>query len=358
MLNHMPKKTVLLATDGTIPIQTKELAKALNRICKHIKFDSAKEPIGIKGAYVSSPESYKKIEKRTTPLLKSHSTILIATALPYDNNWFMESHGKVVILSFSGWDFLTNIPANNGMAGFVARIVANELDSTLQHDQNSGCAYDFLWDKTGIDNRLRSGATCRSCTKHITSLAKKFPDRQLSFFDCTIAQGLEDLLSILDFVSSASKREQDVIQHHSAKKRSRKTYDVFLCHNSADKPEVRKLFAALEKENISPWFDERHLQPGVPWQTVLENEISRIKSAAIIVGPNGKGPWQDLEVQAFLSEFTKRRCRMIPVILESSPKVPNLPIFLKSFTWVDFRKSDPDPMKQLIWGITGSRSSD
>jgi hypothetical protein len=24
-------------------------------------------------------------------------------------------------------------------------------------------------------------------------------------------------------------------------------------------------------------------------------------------------------------------------------------------TWVDFRKRDPDPMEQLIWGITGER---
>jgi hypothetical protein len=24
-------------------------------------------------------------------------------------------------------------------------------------------------------------------------------------------------------------------------------------------------------------------------------------------------------------------------------------------TWVDFRKADPDPMEQLIWGIAGER---
>ena len=32
---------------------------------------------------------------------------------------------------------------------------------------------------------------------------------------------------------------------------------------------------------------------------------------------------------------------------------PELPAFLESFHAVDFRKPDPDPMNQLIWGITG-----
>jgi hypothetical protein len=27
-------------------------------------------------------------------------------------------------------------------------------------------------------------------------------------------------------------------------------------------------------------------------------------------------------------------------------------------TWVDFRKEDPDPLEQLVWGITGQRGRD
>jgi len=58
---------------------------------------------------------------------------------------------------------------------------------------------------------------------------------------------------------------------------------------------------------------------------------------------------------AFLSEFVNRGCPVIPVLLPDVGKVPVLPIFLKGMTWVDFRRQDPDPMKQLIWGITGQR---
>ena len=36
-------------------------------------------------------------------------------------------------------------------------------------------------------------------------------------------------------------------------------------------------------------------------------------------------------------------------------QAPELPRFLRAMTWVDFRATDPDPMKRLIWGITGQR---
>jgi hypothetical protein len=32
-------------------------------------------------------------------------------------------------------------------------------------------------------------------------------------------------------------------------------------------------------------------------------------------------------------------------------------LFLRGMTWVDFRAADPDPLAQLIWGITGQRPS-
>jgi hypothetical protein len=43
------------------------------------------------------------------------------------------------------------------------------------------------------------------------------------------------------------------------------------------------------------------------------------------------------------------------VILPDCEKPPELPLFLKGMTWVDFRKKDPNPLQQLIWGITNKR---
>ncbi|MGZ3623588.1 MAG: TIR domain-containing protein [Ktedonobacteraceae bacterium] len=133
-------------------------------------------------------------------------------------------------------------------------------------------------------------------------------------------------------------------------------FDVFLCHNNKDKPEVKRIGERLREMGMYPWLDEWELQPGIPWQRSLEQQITQIKSAAVFVGKEGIGPWQQEELEAFLNEFVNRRCPVIPVLLPDAPKVPQLPVFLKSRTWVDFRNWDPDPLKQLVWGITGERA--
>jgi hypothetical protein len=51
----------------------------------------------------------------------------------------------------------------------------------------------------------------------------------------------------------------------------------------------------------------------------------------------------------------KRGCPIIPVILAEATKKMQLPAFLEGMTWVDFRMQDPDPMEQLIWGISGEQ---
>jgi hypothetical protein len=132
-------------------------------------------------------------------------------------------------------------------------------------------------------------------------------------------------------------------------------FDVFLCHNGEDKPAVRDIAQQLVKEGIKPWLDEREIRPGTSWQTALEQQIGIIKSAAVFVGDSGIGPWQLPEIQAFLNQFVKRACPVIPVVLGSAKSTPKLPLLLENLHWVDFRATHLDPLKQLIWGITGKK---
>ncbi|SLM45459.1 membrane hypothetical protein [Nitrospira sp. ND1] len=132
-------------------------------------------------------------------------------------------------------------------------------------------------------------------------------------------------------------------------------FDVFLCHNTEDKSEIRKIADDLSRRGLKPWLDEREMQPGKPWQAILENQIETIEAAAVFVGKSGLGPWQNMEMRAFISEFVERACPVIPVILPSAAETPKLPILLKSLHWVDFRNIDSDPLKHLIWGITGKK---
>jgi GTPase SAR1 family protein len=132
-------------------------------------------------------------------------------------------------------------------------------------------------------------------------------------------------------------------------------FDVFLCHNQEDKSEVKKIGRLLKERGLAPWLDEWELRPGFPWQRLLEEQITHIKSVAVFVGKNGVGPWQHNELDAFLREFVRRGCPVIPVLLVDAPQEPALPVFLNAMTWVDFREQGSEPMERLIWGITGRR---
>jgi hypothetical protein len=135
-------------------------------------------------------------------------------------------------------------------------------------------------------------------------------------------------------------------------------FDVFLCHNSEDKPAVREIARKLSRENIKPWLDEEQIRPGTSWQTALELQIESIKSAAVFVGDRGVGPWQRPEIQAFLNQFVKRECAVIPVVLDSVKTTPKLPLMLENLEWVDFRVTASQPLQRLIWGITGEKPSE
>ncbi len=133
-------------------------------------------------------------------------------------------------------------------------------------------------------------------------------------------------------------------------------FDVFLCYNSKEIEDVKRIGEQLKERNILPWLDIWEMVPGERWLKTLEKQIKKIKTVAVFIGPKGKGPWQDREISEFLVKNIKKKCRIIPVILPGRKGNPRLPIFLNAFHCVDFRKNDPDPLEQLVYGITGKIS--
>jgi small GTP-binding protein len=129
-------------------------------------------------------------------------------------------------------------------------------------------------------------------------------------------------------------------------------FDVFICHNWEDKPAVRQIARQLRERGLRPWLDERELRPGFPWQPALEDIIAGIPAVAVVVGAR-VGPWQEQEFTAFLRQSVRRRCAIVPVLLPTANPT-NLPVFLEGLTWVDLTKTEPDPIDQLVWGITGT----
>ncbi|GAC1358404.1 MAG: hypothetical protein NVSMB38_41440 [Ktedonobacteraceae bacterium] len=132
-------------------------------------------------------------------------------------------------------------------------------------------------------------------------------------------------------------------------------YDVFICYNQDDVDGVRPIGKQLMTHGILPWFDEIDLQPGRPWMAQQEELVQKIPAAAVFIGKSGIAPWQQMQVYTFLEQFVWRRCPVIPVILTDVSGKPSLPPFLRNMAWVNFGKQAPDPLGQLIWGITGKR---
>ncbi|HMI92446.1 MAG TPA: TIR domain-containing protein [Polyangiales bacterium] len=217
---------------------------------------------------------------------------------------------------------------------------------------------------TALYGAIADGRTLREALEHANQrLALSGARVQLTLF---AADPDERLLSLTGTRNAApvsaptsapetAPNALDVMRERLVAKRSAGCFDVFLCHNGADKHTVKQIGRALKAKGILPWLDEWELPPGQPWQALLERQIGTIRSAAVFVGRAGMGPWQEREVDALLRAFVNRQAPIIPVLLSDAPTVPVLPTFLGAMTWVDFRLADPDPLARLSWGITGER---
>lgn len=181
---------------------------------------------------------------------------------------------------------------------------------------------------------------------------------QCDDFVITLVDGPDEVGDVRPAVAEMNsnanaQRDQDVAATTLKGKREAGDYDVFLCHNVGDKPAVLRIVQALEARGILPWLDIHDIQPGSRWQQEMAKGIEKSRSAAVLIGPAGPGPWHEAEME-LINDWSARNKgrRVIPVILEGTANDPELPGFLRVWSTVDMRTADPDPVEQLIWGIT------
>ncbi len=315
---------------------TMKLAPALEIV-------KGKSAFKIRTPLISAPKTYQQLSPAVMNECADSDYVALFTGVQYDNNFFWEGVDNKSIISFWGWDSLTRLPMDNGAVLFLCATILQNLDIGVRHGENTGCINDIWMDKTGVDLGMKVGLVCAECLRHFRANGDKSHKKVLS-----------QIQAVLNDLGTASRSELDICAFWK-RKYVQDGFDVFLCHNVEDKDFLREMNTRLKKAGVITWFDEEQLPPGRIWQQLLEDQIGGIKSAAVFVGANGLGPWQDIEGRAFLSEFAKRRCPVIPVILPDCTNVPQLPMFLRQFTWVDFRKTIPDPFSQLVWGITGRK---
>jgi predicted ATPase len=133
-------------------------------------------------------------------------------------------------------------------------------------------------------------------------------------------------------------------------------FDVFLSHNSIDKPWVHELKNSLQCYGISVWLDKDEIRPGDLFAKALEEGLASSRAVALIISPEAVASgWVEAEYYRALALANNplSSLQLIPVILRDAP----LPGFAKDRNWVDFRDKAnyAQNVWKLVWGITGRK---
>ena len=124
------------------------------------------------------------------------------------------------------------------------------------------------------------------------------------------------------------------------------TYDVFLSHNSQDKPRVRKLAERLKKAGLRVWFDDWVIKPGDDIYLAIERGLEAARVQVLCLSPAALGSeWVTLERSTVLfRDPTNAGRRFVPLLLADC----TLPDTLRRYKYVDFRQETPAAFDELL----------
>jgi len=133
----------------------------------------------------------------------------------------------------------------------------------------------------------------------------------------------------------------------------KETFDVFLCHNAADKDWVHKLAEQIESETfdgrangrpLRVFFDEWDIDVGQNVLLRINRGLTASRYVAIIISPEMlASPWAGLEwTHVVADDPTNRKGRIVPLFLrdysEALKQNAELPAPFKALNWIDFRR--------------------
>jgi WD40 repeat protein/GTPase SAR1 family protein/DNA-directed RNA polymerase subunit RPC12/RpoP len=124
------------------------------------------------------------------------------------------------------------------------------------------------------------------------------------------------------------------------------TYDVFLSHNSRDKPRVRGLAEELRAAGLRVWFDEWVIKPGDDIYLAIERGLEAARAQVLCLSPAALGSeWVTLERSTVLfRDPTNAGRRFIPLLLADC----ELPDALRRYKYVDYRRRTKAAFTELL----------
>lgn len=116
-------------------------------------------------------------------------------------------------------------------------------------------------------------------------------------------------------------------------------WDVFVSHNSNDKPKVRPIVQALVKAGLRVWFDERVIEAGDDIFAAVEDGLLNSKVLLLCMSDNAfASDWVQLERNtALFRDPTNTDRRFIPILLTPGAKIPDT---IKRFKYIEVGDSE------------------
>lgn len=123
-------------------------------------------------------------------------------------------------------------------------------------------------------------------------------------------------------------------------------YDIFLSHNSQDKPRVRRLAERLRATGLRVWFDEWIIQPGDDIYLTIERGLEASRVLVLCLSPAALGSeWVTLERSTVLfRDPTNAGRRFIPLLLADCA----LPETLRRYKSVEFHEESNTALEALL----------
>jgi hypothetical protein len=194
---------ILLAFDKNLKINKSELVKFIDSKTEYLKFELFKLEIEFDEQYITKPESFNSKWGIFKNELEKYDRVFCFTDKPYDDNYFFHEHKLISIYSFYAWNELTNLPKTNGALYFIIDYLALQVDPTgFRHQNETGCIYDFLWYKDGIDDGMRQAKICPNCLERLN----EHLNSEVQF------NILKDLKILMNSLSNSSKWNQDILE--------------------------------------------------------------------------------------------------------------------------------------------------
>ena len=135
-------------------------------------------------------------------------------------------------------------------------------------------------------------------------------------------------------------------------------FDVFLAHNSLDKPQVKAIAQKLKHQQLKPWLDEEQILGGDIILEKVYSGITQCRTGAFFISRNGLGNFQEnIELYTVINWFLKQQrqsksFRVIPILLPGVTKIPDRIAHLEIWRWIQFSSfNDESALQDLIRSI-------